>query len=253
MAKPVKNPDGTMRTTTAFTLRHARKTGALPSVTYVIKDTLAESGGLKDYWNNCLIKAMATRPYLGKIEDELAFEEYKEGIIELASQHKIQAADRGKELHAALAVWIEEQIEPKDDPVAQKMCECYSMFFEKHGAEKILTEETIHRKDLGIVGTPDQVVICRGGIRKIVDLKTVEDLEKFKTPYDSWMFQEGAYSWISESDPSSELWQAITCRKTGNIEFVMHDNPEQYREGFKHLYEVWTIINQYDPRMWNNQ
>lgn len=252
LAKPVKNPDGTLRTTTAFTLRHAKKTGALPSVTYVIKDTLAESGGLKEYWNNCLIRAMAEMPFTGSLADELAFEEYKEKIVELASQHKIQAADRGKELHALLAVWIEQQAEP-EDPVAARMCSCYSQFFEKHGAEKILTEATIHRPDLGVVGTPDQIILCKNGRRKVVDLKTVEDLEKFKAPYDSWMFQEGGYSWISESEPDTELWQAVACRKTGNVEFVMHENPIQYREGFKHLYEVWTIINQYDPRRWNNQ
>lgn len=252
LAKPIKNPDGTMRTTTTFTLKHAKQFGALPSVTYYIKETLAESGGLKDYWNNCLIRAMIEIPFKGKADDQLAYEEYKDAIIELASQHKIKAADRGKELHAAVSIWIEQQIEPQD-PVAAKICEAYSSFFQKHEAEHIATEETLHRADLGIVGTPDQIIHCKNKKRKVIDLKTVEDIEKFRVPYDSWMIQEGAYSWLSESDPDTELWQAVACRKTGNVEFLMHNNPVQWRECAKHLYEVFVTIKGYDPRKFGKQ
>jgi len=252
LAKPVKNDDGTVRTTTAFTLRHAKKCGALPSVTYVIKNTLAESGGLKDYWNNCLIRAAIQKPFVGNPDDEAAYEEYKEALIELASQHKNQAADRGKEIHAAVATWIEQNLEPQD-PVAAKVCACYSKFFEAKGVAKIETEKTIGRLDMGIVGTPDQVLILKDECRIILDLKTVEDIEKFRSPYDSWMFQEGGYSLITDSDPHTQLWQAVACRKTGHTEFIEHKNPVQYRDGFQHLYEVWTIINNYDPRRFAGQ
>jgi hypothetical protein len=37
-------------------------------------------------------------------------------------------------------------------------------------------------------------------------------------------------------------------RTTGDVRFLQHDDPDQWREAFKHLVEFVFLINGYDPR-----
>lgn len=249
LKKPVKNEDGTMRTTTKFTLKHARLVGALPSVTFVIKETLNPGYGLADYWNNCMLKAAAAMPFKGEPGNQADFDEWANAVVAEASKHREQAADEGTAIHAAVAQYVEQQLIPPD-PLHQKVCEQFDAWYKQQGITRIGTEERIVNQKYGIALATDQM--CYAPNRRIIlDIKSVADIGKFTAPYDSWMFQEGGYEAGTESEPGTELWQAVVCRKTGEVDFIRHENDgEKWKKGFLHLYEVFVLVQGYDPRTW---
>jgi len=244
LAKPVKEKDGSMRTTKKPNITDARKLGLLPSVTTILDDVLAKGQSLMDWQMDQVLNACIDLPFnREKTEEEI--KAYKIMIVAKSEEYRNFTADRGKLLHALVSRWIASKVVP-DDPAALKATGMIDSYLKGREIESVSTEEPLGSVVHGFAGTPDINIKTKSG-REIIDIKTTS-FKSFKKPYDSWKFQLAAYDILTESDPGTKLTQCVIDRDLGDCLFLEHERAEDWKKGFLSLFEVWTIINNYDPR-----
>jgi hypothetical protein len=224
------------------TLTQARKLGLLPRTTSIISELTNFT--LVEYQKEECIKACIAFPF-DRPDEEEEIETYIRMIKAKADEFKNFTANRGKEIHAQVGKWLESG-QDTDDGIGKAAILRIGQWLKSVEATKVTTEQSLGGKKFGFAGTPDMVVETPGG-RIIADIKTTS-FKKFRKPYDGWMLQLGAYSILTESDPSTQLVSLVIDRDFGDTKVLPYDEPERWREAFRHLFEVWVGIKGYDPR-----
>lgn len=229
LKKPVKEADGSIRTTTTPTVRHAREMGLLRSVTSVIK-MLANDGlnkwlldkALKFGYERAMMDAeisidnalvfpfsMGNQPcgpdelkqrwfnsvsgrgdHLTRIERALRSE-----LAEAWERQRSEAPDRGTEMHAAIEKWITSGVMPEDDPQSKRACEELG----KIAWKWLNSEQSLGDARLGYGCRLDAIMMFETGDWKTVDFKTVQ---KPRLPYEAEVWQICANDMLS--------WNAAT-------------------------------------------
>ena len=227
------------------TLTHARKFGMLFSVSRVLEELANHQ--IVQWSKEQVARAAVEYPYdrASKSEDDI--KAYVGLLLAKGDEFKNVAADRGTEIHAGVNKWLEGKPVDRSDPAIDLCITQMEERFSELGPESITTEYAIGGPKFGCVGTPDIVCNMAGTGPKIIDVKTV-DLSKFKTPYDKWFLQLGAYRWFTGEIPGTEIWQCVIDRSSGEVRFIKHDNEERWTDCFKALLDVTCLLNGYDPR-----
>lgn len=224
------------------TLVHAKKLGLLPRTTSIISELTNFT--LVEYQKEECIKACIAFPF-DRPDEEEEKATYIKMIKAKADEFKNFAANRGKELHAQVSKWLEDNTQP-EDAVGQAAILRIGEWLRSVEASKVTTELSMGSKAMGFAGTPDMVIETPTG-RIIADIKTTS-FKKFRKPYDSWMLQLGAYSILTESEPGTQLVSLVIDRDHGDTKVLPYDEPERWREAFQYLLEVWCRIKGHDPR-----
>lgn len=245
LAKPVKEKDGTVRSMTKPTIKHARALGLLPSVTTILDEVLAKGQTLTDWQIDQVLDACINFPF-NRDKNEEEVKAYKSMIEAKAAEYRNFTADRGKLIHALVSNWIKTKTMP-DDPAALNAVGHIGKYLTNARADKLATETTLGSVKAGFAGTPDIFVTTLDGTHIVIDLKTTS-FKSFTKPYDSWKFQLAAYDILTESEPGTKLVQCVIDRDIGDCLFLEHDRAEALKDGFKSLHNVWCIINNYDSR-----
>lgn len=234
------------------TLAHAKKYGFLPSVTSVLNEL--HSGGISDYEKDNVIEACIAYPWVDWTRDRVA---YKRHVLEKSREKTIWYADIGSAYHLAIQEFIEKDVLPHTD-LHKKACMTIWGWLKDKGIQDISCERALGSRRMGYAGTADisGVIPCgtKGELPDgllVADIKTT-DLQKFKSPYDKWKLQLGAYAnLINDEDgkyAGGEMWQNVIGRDTAECRFIEHAEPEQWGVAFSHLFELWCTLKQYDPR-----
>lgn len=237
-------PSADGKETVKVTIRQARKHGLMLSVSRILEEVA--DFDLVKWGKDQVAKACAEYPYDKPDKSEENMAAYLALVKAKADEYRNFTADRGKELHAAVERYYRGEQVDRSDPAVDAAIAAFDEKFAEWGAESITNERAIGGRKFGVVGTPDLVVKC-GDVLRIVDFKTT-DLSKFTKPYVKWKLQLGAYDWLSGEVKGTEIWQAVGDRTTGDVRFLQHDDPDQWRQAFKHLVEFVFLINSYDPR-----
>ena len=250
LAKPKKETDGTVRTTTKATITHARKFGFLASLTQTIK--ILHSYTLEQWKLAQMAKACAFNPCT---KEELGNPDLLDAWIlrmtAKSEEYKDQRANRGKQLHADHHNWIMSgRTQWPEDPVSRAICEATQRMLDSWGAVEVKSEVSYGSRELGYAFTPDYTVVCADGRLVIPDLKTTK-LQGFKDPYDSWKMQLGGerlgFNKLGMHD-NAQLIQQVSDQETGETVFVEQEDPEGWASAYEKLFGVWCQLNKYDPR-----
>jgi len=205
------------------TLTHARKYGFMPSVTSIISDTHATSQSLIDWIVDQHVTACMTNPFEGNLADVEVADQYKGMIKAKANEYRDYTANRGKQIHMDVELWILSGCKALPfDPVSKEICCNLDKYFKDNDVTKIDPECSLFSSDLGFAGTPDIPCVCSDGAEIMIDLKTTS-FKSYRKPYDSWKFQLGGYRLLSKQT-NSRLVQAIGDRDHGDVIF------EEYNE-----------------------
>ena len=248
------------------TIREVKAMGLIPRTTSII-DLMANFGVVK-YRIRETVKACMVIPFDGDLEGktdlqiEQIIKDYEKPVYAKASEHAKNAADEGTLIHKAIYLWLGQQIEPAT-PVHAKICDEADRFLKSIDAQDISLERSFGSRELGFAGTPD--IWCtadralleqalglgisgRGRVQVMIDCKST-DLRKFKTPYDSWKLQLGAYRGGTGCNDGTFLVQFVADRAHGDCLWLNHEEPDKWWDAFQHLFEIWCITKNYDPRV----
>lgn len=241
----VKSADG--KKMVKATLVHARKLGLLPSVTSVMKETMATGHNLITWMKDQLMQACMSYPFDGDPENDEVVKKYKAMVTAKADEYGKHAADEGSRLHGYVQQWIESRGQQKtDDPVGARIIDFINDDLQKENTVDLIAEQSVGSLALGCAGTPDIYAKTTDG-DIIYDLKTT-NFEKYKKPYDSWKVQFGGYLYLTEANEGTRIKQAVSDRATGDTIFIEHENPEQWRQHYINCLENFFILKGYDPR-----
>lgn len=252
---PVYEVEGSKSTAThkvmvTPSLLYARKLRLLPSVTSVIKEIA--SYGLEKWKETQLIMACIKYPLTQTLdglqanEVEAVIEKYAELVRAKAGEFAAACADRGTLIHADIQKSFEGK-QTSGDPAAERAVSIIADKFSELGVVEVSTEVSFGSVTLGYAGTPDLDCRLSDGTEIMFDMKTT-DLKKFKKPHDSWYLQGGAYRRAKRDVPGTRFEQIVIDRDSGDAIFVPHEDPEQWEIAWDHLFNLWCILKQYDPR-----
>jgi hypothetical protein len=237
----VKSADG--KKMVSVTLTQARKHGLLPRTTSIISELTSYQ--IVEYQKEQCIRAAVAYPPDHPLDEEEAMVSYLKLIKAKADEFKNFTATRGKEIHGAVSKWLEGGGD-SEDPVIQAIIRRLTEWLRSIGATEVKTEVSLGGRKFGFAGTPDMVIETPAG-RILADLKTTS-FKSFKKPYESWMLQLGGYHILTESEPGTKLVQVVADREYGDVRILDYDEPERWRDAFRHLFEMWTLLKGYDPR-----
>lgn len=166
------------------TLRDARSIGLVPSVTTIMKE--AAKFGLEKWKQEQVLLAALTLP---RIEGETE-QEYVDRIIEDSKQQAIQAAERGKQIHAWIQQGFDEELSNVPLEAYQYLVEAANEVRNWCGVNIWQCESSFATNRYG--GKVDLNYPVSPGI--VLDIKTKEVLtDKTPTIYDEHAMQLGAY------------------------------------------------------------
>jgi len=247
--------------TNRISIARAKELSLLPRVTGVVSDMLGAGYALQQYIKRTCILA-AEQAVRGDGEGD---EEYVQRISENASESARKSRDRGKDVHAGIARYLERGEEPEDAAAAVAALKVRE-FLEFVEAKDITCEKVIGSQRLGLVGTPDGYV-GQGNLTKvlewcgldpyllpidslgeiILDIKTTV-LRKFKKPYVEWKLQFGGYANLLELGRESLYVSVVVDPWLGEIRWICHTDTGRWKMAYASLYEAWRNMNDYDPR-----
>ncbi len=219
-------------------VRHARKTGAYPSVTSVIE--MWPKGWLEFYLKRQMWEAARTTPRGEGVTDDQDFE----ACCKWADEHREKAADRGTRIHRCIhgAQAPEPDIAPFFD--------AWTKWNETAGGNVLWQEKTLVNPVWCYAGQADRLIETMDWIY-LDDFKTSAVKDKKKPPfYDNYPIQLAAYrtAWAQTG---------VRCRSIviNTLEpeppYVKVWTEEELAEGwerFKMCYEMFVSIKRYDPR-----
>ena len=261
------------------TITHARLYGLIPRQSMITNQL--DKPMLIEYTNTNHVKATLESHQVwqneyGEIDDAEVKRFMREVVADKANEHRIGTADKGSAIHKEVERWLMqltmsydsfEEFSPyKVSGKIETICRRLYHFFKENKIKHIETELTFACPRLGYSGSPD--IIAIGEYVYIIDMKTT-DLKKFKGPYETWVFQLGGYSKhpiIDDLGLEVMFVQAVFDADTGDgyevkkankmgemMDGLFCYNGTQVFNGtqaFNHLYELWTLRNNYDPRVY---
>jgi len=249
----IKDDEGNVtgtRTTTNPTIRHARESGYLPSVTSIIKSLINPEGIVK-YVEQDAITVAANYSYSGDSTPEDIEQRYVPMILAKRKEYSEATQNMGKLLHKDKELYFMQGREPETIQ-GKNIILGYEEFMRKHGAQpdKIKCEQPFGSALSGYAGTPDDYM---SDVDFIVDLKTKEKhktwegIKTYKQLHLSWKLQLGAYRIIA---PNARLWQAVASQETGETRFIELKDPDLWAQAFQGIFTTWCAEKEYDPRNW---
>lgn len=261
------------------TIAHARLYGLIPRQSMIVNQL--DKPMLIEYTNTNHVKATLESHAVwqneyGDTDDSAEVKRFmREVVADKANEHRNDTADKGSAIHKEVERWLLqrsmsynsfEAFSPyKVSGKHETICKRLYHFFKENKIKHIETELTFASPLLGYSGSPD--IMAVGDYVYIIDMKTT-DLKKFKGPYETWAWQLGGYSKhpfiedvgldtifvsaVFDAD-TGEGYEVKKANKNGDmLDGLFVYNGTKVANGirsFEHLYELWVLRNQYDPRV----
>lgn len=216
-------------------VREARKKGAFPSVTTILK--ILDKPFLVNWKILQVMMHSETKPR----PESLDIESWIQSCIEDFEKSSLETMQLGSSYHKALEDWISSKgnvpysmIEPETIKQAKSLLISKGLDFNK----EIISEKSKTNIQLGYAGTVDLIAYF-GNDQRIVDFKTkaTKENEKIVT-YDDYWFQLAAYSLLFGVDKCSLLYMSTT--ESGRVVWV--DFEEEKLSKFK---ASWKALVQF--------
>jgi len=224
------------------TIADAKKHGWCVSVTEVLK--LLDKAFLNTWKLQHILEVGIENPIA---ENETA-DQWILRVHELSGEYASLAADRGKEIHAAVDNYFRVIREKgkaalPDDPACERACREISAHY---GDVEILTEVPFV-SPLGFAGTADLVI----NNEILGDIKTKDLSKSFTKPSFDMGLQLGGYNTEFQFPYLDEV---IVDRNTGETRFfrwgkkwkrTQSQSPKQLEEAFLKTFSIWQMKNQF--------
>lgn len=224
------------------TLADARREGWLPSVTTIIKQTLA-APELERWKITQAIHAALTLPELpGESLDARV-----ERIRRDSEEHAKQAAIRGSEVHDSLCRYLHGQSYPERDGAfirsLERLIESRFGMLGAGPVKTIWSEKTLVGN--GYAGTPDWLVSV-GDEKLLLDFKGQDFRDGKPRDRQAYWIQLAAYAEIVNPDLVGVVY---FDRQTGAMECALRsiDEIRAERVIWWNLHEIWCLTKKYDP------
>lgn len=231
-------------------LADARKVLALPSVTGILsilsKPALTRwqiEQGIKAALDTAIMEPEATGMLLATDAPLL----YKE-LVHKAEEFVHWTADYGTAVHAHLSSKLS-GIPLAFPPIMPRSEEGADFLYEwlgTNGFEVELTEYHFVAPMLGWGGTID-IMGSYYGEPMIADIKTQSEPIYFHEP--DYPLQLSGYSLGCDLSPDVKRISVILDRDNFNVKYKLWQDNERWDAMFKGLFELWTMLNRYDPRI----
>ena len=243
-------------------LRQARKAGAFPSVTTILK--ILESEALSKHKVDSAIAQAMTLPAIpGETPQEFAKRVHETNKAELAGM-----ADSGTRIHdlAEQVIKGEAPFAKDIEPSLRPHLDTLSYWSHAYIQEVLLSEDVVVHDGEGYAGRCDLIAKIDGNA-EVVDFKSknfskigklIPDMPGFAThdePHKVWtdykeLLQLAAYSyaWAGEALPARNVF---IDRKTGALDEKLYtaEEVEDAFEAFRACCTLWRKIKKYDPRV----
>ena len=193
----------------------------------------------------------AIRPYRGGFDkntldpNKEEFKEWKKEIRGLFDTQKQGFFDSGNEFHDAVAAYWEGGTYPSHKGGAA-MIEQMAPIVKSLGATKVVCEQILGGPEVGWVGTPDWVAMNDANEPLAVfDGKETGEgnfnkAKTYRSLYESWRIQLGQYRLLLKS-PDIPVYQAISCRETGEAKIVQHESGTGDVEAGRHQIAAYQL------------
>lgn len=231
-------------------LRDARKVGALPSPTTVLK--ILGSPALKIYFRRQMFESVATTPRLpGQSDDE-----YFASCCRWADEHGKEARDKGGDFHTlcqrfheqARIGGVDAQIKWGENNLPMlPQFDAYMQWYRANVKRTIMVEQTVFGDGYG--GRVDHVAQMMDGREAVLDVKTQDTKKKLSfTYYSEWPIQLGAYAGAIHPMPDCLISVAVSRNEPVRVEAKVWDKPPTfYHDIFLGLLKYWQLDNSYWP------
>lgn len=240
--QPKKDGDGDRSTT----ITDAKKLHLLPSVTAILG--IFDKPALMS-WKEEQIATAAVKTPRGEKEDT---RNWVRRVREAAYQQVADAADLGKDIHAALEAAMQglewnKELDVYINPVLK--------WFSEKSIKIASLEKVLVNTRHGYAGTTDVLFTWgRNGIG-VIDYKTRKTKEGEKvTAYDGQALQLAAYAAAEWGEAALDPKRCLTANifvsttEPGRFDVVKHENPARDFEAFAHACALWRYLKGYDPR-----
>lgn len=241
-SQPKKDGDGDRATTIA----DAKKLSLLPSVTSILG--IFDKPALMSWKEEQIATAAVKTPRAEKEETR----NWVRRVKEAAYQQVSDAADLGKDIHAALEAAMKG--EEWNTELKLYVTPVLAWFADKK-ITIVSTEKVLANTKHGYAGTSDVLFTWGKSGIGVIDYKTRKTKEGEKvTAYDGQALQLAAYAaaeWGEAAlDPKRCLNANIFVSTTepGRFDVVKHANPAADFEAFAHACALWRYLKGYDPR-----
>lgn len=232
----VRARNGRMR---KATLADARKLDLVPSVTTILSIFVKEA--LERWKMRQVAYAAATTEQGDETTDEFIAR-----VVEEAFEEVADAADLGKRTHAAISLYLTENMPCLDEEVLP----FFGAFarWANGNIETMLFSErafAVH----GYGGKVDLGAILRDGTTAVIDTKTQRSKPgKAMVAWDGFGEQLAAYARGLGYDDARLLNVIISTTEPGRLEVIEHTSErEKLLEVFDAAFRVWTYRKRYDP------
>lgn len=231
-------------------IRHAMKHGWFPSVTGVTRQL--DKRGLTDWQIKQAILSATTLPRIPGEPDDA----WVDRVLTDKDAEGWAAAERGKQIHAAIALYFTRFILLPGDVEARAIKEI-EHFYRSIGLNNPQHEKIIVNDRLGLAGTIDCYDQNEEN-RIITDYKTIATLVKYGGPREEWSYQLGGYCLLLSTDdrppylPDDQQYSIIIARDSGEIKVEEWPKDEIQRgiRIFALLLATWKERKKYWPESW---
>jgi len=231
---PAYTTTGKSGKTRPTTLRDARKTGLLPSVTTIMK--CAASPGLELWKTKQAVLAALTLP---KIEDE-SEEDYLNRIFKDSREQAKKAAERGEKIHGALEKHFSTGFHPIE--YGHYVAATVTKLDEHFGRQKWCAEKSFAHAGFG--GKVDL-----HSPEVVVDFKTKEfGVDNLPSAYDEHIMQLAAYR-TGLGYPAAKCANVFISVSFPGLVHIVEHSEEDLERGwnmFACLLDYWKIKNNYE-------
>lgn len=235
---PAEVPMSSKEGMRAFDLRDARKVGAYPSVTTVLK--LLDKPGLRQWIRNRDIEVALTMPTLIHVQDKI------ERVKEESDRYVKWAADFGTRVHLGISMGFQkEQWWEPDDAIRAVVEGFWDWYHSNDNPLNVTVSERSFISPLGFAGTMD----CEGE-DFIGDIKT-QDFDSLSEAnvYVEHPLQLAGYA-VGTGQRSKRRFELIVSRTTPGLvklhAWKQEDNDRNDRAWLA-LWELWQHLKNYYP------
>lgn len=247
----VERSDG--KGTRKATVADARKVGAVPSPTTILK--VLASPGLENWKREQLLLAAMTLPRFPG-EDDAAF---VHRIVEDADAYTEKAMDLGTAIHAACEAYAINRYVPTDPKIVPLFMP-YKLWFDEFVESVIATEKIMVHQAEGYGGRVDLIARIKKAGVVLCDVKTQGMKASKKTGeykpniYETWPLQLISYMKMAQetgdfNPPDSIASIIINTTAPSPVHFHVYPQGEleSYWSVFKAVFACWKFLKGYDP------
>ena len=252
--------------TNRIMMTRVREMGLLASVTTIEKHIYGIGAGLIDYKNTAVAHEVAANPPTVEDynEDGTLKREYLKRAFANADENCSAARDKGKEIHAWAARFIEKAIMPSE-PIGIHICNEVGRMLKFVDAKDISCEKALGGKAFGFCGTPDRDIgscnlakmqeFCGEEVtfpadmlgEVILDTKT-QEWKKKPAVRVGMKRQLGGYGLLTDIGVNALYVQEFIHRETGEVIWKTYNDVEFWKGVFADTFKQWCKIKDYWPK-----